>query len=255
MTLFGNILQNPLDPRAKSDTRLMDLVVTFLSMLGQEAEQGGVHRMLGICSEFCRISKVVIERAEKEQQSSRRKRKPVDAAATATTATRPTFNIKDTSSLSPSTDAPWAGGGLRNFSVSSTSRETNSAHLSPASNASYGHAAAGSSVPHNGRSPSVVSCSWQQQQPPPPPMQNGEFDSYTNSSSNENTGGMHDMNAFGALGVSPPPIPLTARPFTQPLLPQDLFALPATLDWSWSEMTGGAYPSVENGNYGSGAMH
>ncbi|KAG5989641.1 hypothetical protein E4U52_005393 [Claviceps spartinae] len=261
MTLFGNILQNPLDPRAKSDTRLMDLVVTFLSMLGQEAEQGGVHRMLGICSEFCRISKVVIERAEKEQQSSRRKRKTVDATAAATTTTRPTFNVKDTSSLSPSADVPWVGGGLRNFSVSSVSRETNSAHLSPASNASYGHAAAGSSVSHNGRSPSMVSCSWQQQQhqqqqqQQQQPMQNGKFDSYTNSSNNENTGCMNDMNAFGALGVSPPPIPLTARPFTQPLLPQDLFALPATLDWSWSEMTGGAYPSVENGNYGNGAMH
>ncbi|KAJ0294810.1 hypothetical protein CBS470a_000316 [Colletotrichum nupharicola] len=44
MTLFGNILQNPMDPRAKSDTRLMNLVVNFLSMLGQEAETGGVHQ-------------------------------------------------------------------------------------------------------------------------------------------------------------------------------------------------------------------
>ena len=65
VTLFGNILQNPLDPRAKSDTKLMNLVVTFLSMLGQEAEQGGVHRMLGVCAEFERIGKVVIEKAEK----------------------------------------------------------------------------------------------------------------------------------------------------------------------------------------------
>lgn len=68
--------------------------------------------------------------------------------------------------------------------------------------------------------------------------QNGDYDSYNN------------MNAFGVIGVSPPPVPLTARPFTQPLLPQDLFSLPATLDWSWAEMSGGAYPSVENGNYG-----
>ncbi|KAK8929517.1 hypothetical protein VCV18_002180 [Metarhizium anisopliae] len=87
----------------------------------------------------------------------------------------------------------------------------------------------------NGQSPSGGSTSWQQELQPP---QNGDFDSYNN------------MNAFGAIGVSPPPVPLTARPFAQPLLPQDLFGLPATLDWSWAEMSGGAYPSVENGNYG-----
>ncbi|CAK7216291.1 hypothetical protein SCUCBS95973_002763 [Sporothrix curviconia] len=78
VTLFGNALQNPVDPRARSDTRLMSLVVTFLSMLGQEAESGGVHRMLGVCSEFERIAKVVIDKAEKEQ-ASKRKRKNQDA--------------------------------------------------------------------------------------------------------------------------------------------------------------------------------
>lgn len=37
----------------------------------------------------------------------------------------------------------------------------------------------------------------------------------------------------------------------QPMLPQDLFSLPMTLDWEWAEMSGGAYPTVENGNFGS----
>ncbi|KAK2067922.1 hypothetical protein P8C59_001621 [Phyllachora maydis] len=80
VTLFGNILQNPLDPRAKSDVRLMAIVVSFLSMLGQEAEQGGVHRMLGVCSEFERIAKVVIEKGKKEH-SARRKRKSHEQAS------------------------------------------------------------------------------------------------------------------------------------------------------------------------------
>lgn len=39
--------------------------------------------------------------------------------------------------------------------------------------------------------------------------------------------------------------------FQQPMLPQDLFSLPMTLDFEWAEMSGGAYPSVENGNFGS----
>ncbi|KAG5913973.1 hypothetical protein E4U53_004742 [Claviceps sorghi] len=249
MTLFSNILQNPLDPHAKSDTRLMDLVVTFLSMLGQEAEQGGVHRMLAICSEFCRISKVVIERAEKEQ-SSRRKRKPMDAAAAAAktnnnASTRPTFHLDHASSSSVS-DAPGSGGTAtrtptRNFSVSSTSRDSGSALPSPASTSSFGHIPA-TAASLGGHSPSAASSTRRQQQDRQP-VRNGDYDPCGN-----------EMNAFGALGVSPPAVPLIARPFTQPLLPQDLFGLPATLDWSWSEMTGGAYPSVENGNYGSSTM-
>ncbi|GAB0138423.1 hypothetical protein EsDP_00006658 [Epichloe bromicola] len=240
MTLFSNILQNPLDPRAKSDTRLMDLVVTFLSMLGQEAEQGGVHRMLGICAEFCRIAKLVIERAQKEQ-SSRRKRKNVDSASRSLS-TRPSFNLKDASSSDtrrPGTAAATAQ--PRNLSVSSASRDSPGIQLSPSSTSehtsSFGPA---TSTSHSGCSPSAASSGWQQEYQPP---QMGNFDSYNNT------------NAFGAMGVSPPPLPLTARPFAQPLLPQDLFGLPTTLDWSWSEMTGGAYPSVENGNYGGSDTH
>ncbi|CAK7274198.1 hypothetical protein SEPCBS119000_006048 [Sporothrix epigloea] len=87
VTLFGNTLQNPVDPRARSDTRLMSLVVTFLSMLGQEAESGGVHRMLGVCSEFERIAKGAIDKAEKEQANKRkRKNQDVHEAVPAKTA-------------------------------------------------------------------------------------------------------------------------------------------------------------------------
>ena len=57
------------------------------------------------------------------------------------------------------------------------------------------------------------------------------------------------MQGFGGA-VQSPPMPMGAGSFQQPLLPQDLFGLPATLDWSWAEMSGGAYPTVENGNFG-----
>lgn len=73
-------MQNPQDPRARSDVRLMNLVVSFLSMLGTEEENGGVKRTLGVCSEFERIAKVVLDKAEKET-SSRRKRKSHDGSA------------------------------------------------------------------------------------------------------------------------------------------------------------------------------
>ena len=80
MTLFANILQNPQDTRARSDVRLMNLVVNFLSMLGADEENGGVKRMLGICAEFERVANVVLDRADKES-SSRRKRKSHEDAS------------------------------------------------------------------------------------------------------------------------------------------------------------------------------
>lgn len=65
-----------------------------------------------------------------------------------------------------------------------------------------------------------------------------------------------DMAAFMNSGLTSPPLPGAGLGgaggyFQQPILPPDLFSLPMTLDWDWAEMSGGAYPSVENGNYGS----
>ncbi len=54
VTLFANILQNPQDARARSDVRLMNQVVNFLSILSVVDEQGGsggVKRMLGVCAD------------------------------------------------------------------------------------------------------------------------------------------------------------------------------------------------------------
>lgn len=220
VTLFGNILQNPLDSRAKSDTKLMNLVVTFLSMLGQEAEQGGVHRMLAVCSEFERIAKVVIERAEKEQ-STRRKRKNADAVkSTPSSMTMPTPRQ---SSATPT-----------NRPIHHAKRD--SAQLSPPQHAGSDQGSSHSpmNMATNEPSPSM-SVGWPQDFAVP---QNGEFDSF------------NEMN-FQSNGVQSPPMPGVAAPFQaqNPLLPQDLFALPMTLDWSWAEMSGGAYPTVENGNF------
>jgi hypothetical protein len=218
VTLFGNILQNPLDPRAKSDTRLMNIVVTFLSMLGQEAEQGGVHRMLGICAEFERIAKAVIDKAEKEQ-SSRRKRKNQDST-------------NKPSAGAPASRQNATKESVRSASVSSTARRSSQAQLSPPSN---GDSMGSFSIntPMNDLSPSAMSAGWPQEFPVPQPHQNGDFDSAMN---------------YGEGSMNSPGMPVSA--FQQPLLPQDLFSLPMTLDWSWAEMTTGAYPTVENGNFG-----
>jgi hypothetical protein len=74
VTLFANILQNPQDSRARSDIKLMNHVVNFLGILAADDANSSVKRMLSVCTEFERIAKVVLDKAEKENHS-RRKRK------------------------------------------------------------------------------------------------------------------------------------------------------------------------------------
>jgi hypothetical protein len=52
----------------------MNLVVSFLGLLCTDEENGSVRRMLSVCAEFERIAKIVLDKADKEN-SSRRKRK------------------------------------------------------------------------------------------------------------------------------------------------------------------------------------
>ncbi|KAL0943993.1 fungal specific transcription factor domain-containing protein [Colletotrichum truncatum] len=227
MTLFGNILQNPLDPRAKSDTKLMNLVVNFLSMLGQEAEAGGVHRMLGVCSEFERIAKLVIEKAEKDQ-SSRRKRKS-DAAPKVSSS--PAASSHTPRPVSVTTPTPQT--------VTAAAKSTTNGQLSPdfygeANRRRHGFSPMATTSMRE-PSPALPSAGWPQEFPMP---------------DQPNFGNFAEMTGFGGLqNPRSPPVNMGA-PYQQPLLPQDLFALPMTLDWDWAEMSGGAYPTVENGNVG-----
>ncbi|KAI9729622.1 MAG: hypothetical protein M1818_008469 [Claussenomyces sp. TS43310] len=90
VTLFGNILQNPQDPRSRSDVRLMNLVVNFLSLLESDGEEsGGINRMLSICAEFERIAKVVLDKAEKESSSRRKRKSTEDSSAKTMPPTKP----------------------------------------------------------------------------------------------------------------------------------------------------------------------
>ena len=79
VTLFANILQNPQDARARGDLRLMSSVCSFLTMLERDAAEsnGNVRRMLAVCSEFERIAKVVLDKAERDMRG-RGKRKQAE---------------------------------------------------------------------------------------------------------------------------------------------------------------------------------
>lgn len=238
VTLFGNILQNPLDPRARSDTRLLAMVVQFLSALGQEVETGGVHRMLGICSEFERISKVMIERAEKENAGRRKRKnaessqasKPSVSSTSANTGGRPRASMSaQGGSSSAHTPRP------QTASANTPTPRQNSELLSPPSR---GEGQGFSPMSNTSPSPGTAPPGWNTDFNAGDPM---EFTSFA------------ELTGFGQLNNGPPP-PLQSPPaqgagFQQPLIPQDLYSLPMSFDWDWAEMSGGAYPSVENGNF------
>jgi len=244
MTLFGNILQNPLDPRARSDTKLMSVVVNFLSMLGPEAETGGVHRMLGVCSEFDRIARAVIGNAEKEH-ASRRKRKNQEGS--------------DSKSASVSkTQSPSFKALPNPVSTTQTPRPTTANSATPQPSHGQRHLSPPTGdhrSPQNGYTPMMS------QSPSPGLAPQGWTADFTIAPNSDGVGvdyaSFADFTGFGAIssmegvvgpnGLTSPPL---AGGFQQPMLPQDLFSLPSTLDWNWAEMSGGAYPSVENGNFG-----
>lgn len=238
VALFGNILQNPLDPRARSDTRLMNMVVTFLSALGQEVETGGVHRMLGICSEFERISKVMIERAEKEN-AGRRKRKNAEAHASKSN------NASASNARFPHPRSTHGG----TSSTAQTPRPTTASANTPTPRMHPENLSPHARTEGQAFSPMTNATSPSPGNPPPgwntdfgggDPM---EFTTFA------------ELTGFGQLPNSGPPPPLRSplgpgMGFQQPLIPQDLYSLPMSFDWDWAEMSGGAYPSVENGNFG-----
>jgi hypothetical protein len=236
----------------------MSVVVAFLSMLGQEAETGGVHRMLGVCSEFERIAKVVIEKAEKEN-SSRRKRKSHETSAAKTAAATAT---PATSSLTPpaaTTQTPRPQSA--NANTPRPPQQKTGVPSGPNGQSSPGlQNGEGNMHLLNGFSP-MTTASTTISQTPSPPMAPpagwpSEFTSL-NGADCVDYGNFTDATGFSTMAEGHPGL-LQSSPsangavpfFQQPLLPVDIYNLPHALDWDWAEMSGGAYPSVENGNFG-----
>jgi hypothetical protein len=257
VTLFGNILQNPLDPRARSDTRLMNLVVTFLSTLGQEAETGGVHRMLGVCSEFEKIAKKVTDKAERDN-ALRRKRKNHDGSAT-TGKSNPAPPPPKATVTQPPKPAPTQTQTQtpRPMTSSSTTPHTShqaNGHLSPSMHSDH-------MTPERAYSPMTATMSHDSSPAMAPAGWNDDF-TVNNGGDGMDFSNFADLTGFGSIaainaatsfpppsiGIQSPPVGVNGT-FQQPMLPADLFSLPMTLDWDWAEMSGGAYPSVENGNF------
>ncbi|KAI4262317.1 MAG: hypothetical protein L6R42_002500 [Xanthoria sp. 1 TBL-2021] len=227
VTLFANILQNPQDPRARSDVRLMNQVVNFLSLLAVTEEQGGVKRMLGVCVEFERIAKVVLDKAEKESHS-RRKRKSnreLDESIQALNQ----GSQKRNAPLTPSSQNQQPSPNMfpSNFSTPEVSQQPFNPNLN-----GFG----------SGISQEALST----------PL---DFSGVMNPAS-----GMtplfpeSEMHQFGNLGASP----VNMGSFQQPFVPQDLWQIPQTLEWDWADLNNIGYPAFDgqigdsNAQFGNG---
>jgi hypothetical protein len=191
----------------------MNLVVSFLSILNTDEENGGVRRMLGVCSEFERIAKVVLDKAEKET-SSRRKRKSHDDPKTkgphALKTSIPPQTPQMNNSQAPSVFSP------------STHMMNGQNGFSPATNGS----------PNSGWQPDYSNGTEYMSPNGMTPF--GDIQGFTNG---------NEMNS-----------PLNPNNFQQPFVPQDLWQMPMSLEWDWADMTGGQYPSFENGVMGDPSL-
>ncbi|KAI1099003.1 N-terminal binuclear Zn cluster-containing protein [Jackrogersella minutella] len=247
VTLFGNILQNPLDPRAKSDTKLMNLVVTFLSTLGAEAETGGVHRMLGVCSEFERIAKIVIDKAERDTSKRKRKSHETHRPSVGNTAS-PSAQSQTYYTPRPTSSAATPTPSYANSTMSQLSPKFNGEQNRANNTANGGFSPMNTASSTNGSAPRDGPRGW--------PSTNSNANTNSNSNANNDStqewnpdamdfGNFSEFTGFGQPIASPP---LPGQVGYQPLLPPELYQMSGGLDWDWAEFTGGPYPSFENGS-------
>lgn len=197
----------------------MNLVVSFLSMLETELENGGVKRMLGVCSEFERIAKLVLDKADKDS-SSRRKRKNNDEQMghPKSAPSQPTAPPQTPVVVPRGLDVQVpAVSGV--YSPALVMRDGNSGFSPPPNNDS----------PNSNWNPDYNN-SAEYMTPKAGISPYADMQAYPNG---------NDMTS-----------PMSMNAFQQPFVPQDLWQMPMTLQWDWADMTGGAYPSFENGIVG-----
>ena len=221
MTLFANILQNPQDPRARADVKLMNLVVNFLTLLASDEENGSVKRMLGVCSEFERIAKVVLDKADRET-NSKRKRKVVPEEEMR--------NVQNLQALVTGTPPKSARTQAQQPNMTSPNAFTPSVNSLSSSQA------------FNTPNGAVYT-------PPPEfnsnmPFTPGFESDFANILASQN-GIDHTMGDRQQM-PNTTASPLNFGTFQQPFVPQDLWQMPMTLEWDWADMTNTGYPSYEH---------
>ncbi|KAH4899156.1 hypothetical protein HBI80_174760 [Parastagonospora nodorum] len=235
VTLFANILQNPQDTRSKSDLKLMKLVVNFLNMLNDDQGSGSVKRMCSVCAEFERIAGAVLEKADREH-ASRRKRKQGDSEQDA--------QIEATAAELLSSG--------RNGSQSSPAASA-AAATTPQNNASEGLIFNPDFHGFNEPFPFSPNFTHASLQSAPQLNQFGSPGISTQMLSNSQSqpNGLPNTTTMESNGINNL---MNMGQFDQTFnnVPQDLWKMPMTLEWDWADMTG--YSGYEDGISMNGVM-
>ena len=202
----------------------MRQVVDFLSLLSVTEEQGGVRRMLGVCAEFERIARVVLDKSEKDL-SSRRKRRANKGSISESPNQTPRFAQAQTPQKRAVIHTPTP---TEIFSPNFTGNTLSPQPFNPSLNGFSSNP-----VPVNGDLPSI-------------PLD------FSTPSSAEFTNILNDSGITPNFqlndGMQPQQFngpPFDSDSFQQPFVPQDLWQMPMTLEWDWADMTGMGYPTFE----------
>ena len=67
LALCANIYQNPEDPKASLDLKLMKIVTNFLSLLRNDEAGTAAHHLLDVCAEFERLARRAVKLAKEKQ--------------------------------------------------------------------------------------------------------------------------------------------------------------------------------------------
>lgn len=226
VTLFANILQNPNDARARSDVKLMNVVVNFLSTLVSDESNGSIKRMLGLCGEFERIAKVVLDKAEKESHARRKRKNAPEGSNTSQTEpsqTQPNPPQPARPAQEPPTSGPF-----------SPSMFTNNPHAATSPNGVRAKGLDTTMPTSTGISndfPSNINAM---------PGLGQEFSDWL-SPDQMGSAGFPDQASFS---TSP-----NMQSFQQPFVPQDLWQMPMTIEWDWADMSTN-FPVFEAGSNG-----
>ncbi|EER23328.1 hypothetical protein D8B26_001423 [Coccidioides posadasii str. Silveira] len=234
VTLFANILQNPLDARARSDVKLMNLVVNFLSKLATDESNGSVKRMLSVCSEFERIAKVVLDRSEKESQAKRKRKAAGEENGSAETPNGPHVDIPQ-AAPTPSATQPQTTQASPSFSYMPSNATRQEAAPSMANFPSSRpeqqpvfHTPAAENVPGA--------------LPKGPLGLNQELSDLLGGPTLNQAAGLNQEQQFSTNSL---PIDISA--FQQPFVPHELWQMPMTLEWDWAEMPNNGFQFGDEG--------
>jgi hypothetical protein len=237
----------------------MNHVVSFLSLLCVDEKNSSIKRMLTVCSEFERIARVVLDKAEKES-SSRRKRKQQEHRDASVDSTAPTTHSHHSASPSTihsdgETPKPSQPGNIPNvFSPPDYAKYLSDNNFQNLSNLTSNLSSAMQDL---GQGTPAMANWLSPRQIPTSSLPNSTSSSATaatfefSTSPSANASNRTSLNSTLAPPASNGAAVSMAGPqnvdplemgnsFAHPFIPQDLWQMPMTLEWDWADMTAGS---------------